>query len=435
MIIVVRSFINKIKRSTLFTDSLWALLGSAIGRGLSLIAGILIANFLGKNLYGEYGIIKNTLIYLEIFSTFGLGYTATKYIASYSKNKLSDLYPLCKLTLRITFVASGTMAIIVFLFAEQIAMLLDAPHLYNILRISSIGIIFNAINVAQIGILSGFGCFKEIAKNSTYSGILTFLMTIPLTYYCGILGAVISLLLTFIIQCVFNYISLNLILRKYEQTHLLKKSLCTELIKFSLPIALQESLYSIVNWVISFMLIKLCGYGELGLYSAASQWAAIISFIPGILRNVTLSHLSSTINNQTAHERTVNTMLLFSGISTTIMFIGVLICLDWICSFYGDSFSGLKEVLIVQTFCAIIISVSNVYVQEFISNGNNWKVFICKLIRDIFSLLIVYVLFLYIKTSGALVLSVSVLLMNVLYLITLRFMYGKHLNVTINNEE
>ena len=117
------------------------------------------------------------------------------------------------------------------------------------------------------------------------------------------------------------------------------------------------------------------------------------------------------------------------------MFMGVLICLDWICSFYGDSFSGLKEVLIVQTFCAIIISVSNVYVQEFISNGNNWKVFICKLIRDIFSLLIVYVLFLYIKTSGALVLSVSVLLMNVLYLITLRFMYGKHLNVTINNEE
>ena len=61
----------QLKRSSLFKDSFWALLGSVIGKGLSLIAGIAVARFLGKELYGEYGTIKTTLTYIAIVSTFG----------------------------------------------------------------------------------------------------------------------------------------------------------------------------------------------------------------------------------------------------------------------------------------------------------------------------------------------------------------------------
>ena len=73
--------IERIRQSPLFKDSMWSLIGSTVGRGLSLIAGILVARFLGKDIYGEYGIIKTTLIYIEIFSTFGLSNLFAKKIS------------------------------------------------------------------------------------------------------------------------------------------------------------------------------------------------------------------------------------------------------------------------------------------------------------------------------------------------------------------
>lgn len=427
MFAFVKRFISstwqRLKNSPLFKDSMWSLIGSTIGRGLSLVAGILVARFLGKDLYGEYGIIKTTLIYIEIFSTFGLGYTATKYIADYKKLNPARVYSICGATLKITFATSGFMALVVLLFAKQISELIDAPQLYNTLRITAVGIIVNAINVAQIGILSGFAEFKTIAKNTTISGIITFILTVLLTFYWGLNGAVVALVLSYGTQCILNNVSVKSCLIKYKRPVVSQINLYKELLSFSFPIALQESLYSIINWLISFMLIKTCGYGDLGLYSAAAQWAAIISFIPGILRNVTLSHLSSNSNDPRAHNRTMNAMLIVSFASTCIMFLVILLFNNLVCSFYGRSFVGLKGVLLVQAFCAIIVSTSNVYVQEFMSRGKNWVILILKIIRDGGALVLAYIIIVSLQKSGALVLSWSLLITNICFMVSLAILY------------
>ena len=49
-----RFIIQSIKSNNLFKDSLWAVMGNGIGNFLMLFSGILIAKFLGKDLYGEY---------------------------------------------------------------------------------------------------------------------------------------------------------------------------------------------------------------------------------------------------------------------------------------------------------------------------------------------------------------------------------------------
>lgn len=418
----ITPFIERLKKSPLFKDSMWSLIGSTIGRGLSLVAGILVARFLGKDIYGEYGIIKTTLIYIEIFSTFGLGYTATKYIAEYKQSDPSKVSSVCSAALRITLATSGFMALMVLLFAKQIAVLIDAPHLYNTLRITSAGIIVNAINVAQIGILSGFAEFKVIARNTTISGFIIFVLTAVLTYFLGLNGAVVSLVLSYSIQCILNNISVKRSLVNFV-SFISPKGLYKELIVFSFPIALQESLYSITAWVTSYLLIKLSGYGELGLYSAAGQWASIICFIPGILRNVTLSHLSSSITNQGKHDRTMNAMLLVNLASTGLMFVFIILFRRIICSFYGSSFDGLEAVLLVLTFDAIFSSVSNVYVQEFMSKGKNWFVFFTKLIRDFSTLLIAYLLIVCRHISGAMALSLAICFANITFVCILALRY------------
>ena len=72
------SLYQKIKTNKLAKDSFWSIFGNGLGNLLLLIAGIIIARFLGKDLYGEYGIVKTTMFYIAAFSTFGLGYTSTK---------------------------------------------------------------------------------------------------------------------------------------------------------------------------------------------------------------------------------------------------------------------------------------------------------------------------------------------------------------------
>ncbi len=46
---------TQIINSQLAKDSFWAIFGNVVGKGLSMIAMIIIARILGKNDYGEYG--------------------------------------------------------------------------------------------------------------------------------------------------------------------------------------------------------------------------------------------------------------------------------------------------------------------------------------------------------------------------------------------
>lgn len=410
----------KLKSSNLFKDSFWSLIGNILGRGLSLVAGIIVARFLGKDVFGEYGIIKTTLIYLEIFSTFGLGYTATRYIANIERGNTQRIHDVIKLTYKITSITSGLISILLFVFADYIAVILDAKQIVTPLRISSLGVFFNAINVAQIGILSGLKRFKAIAINTSISGIINFIFTVLLTYYLSLDGAILALTLSFVCQCIFNKrsISKTIDTSVLFKQKVISKELQLDMLQYSLPIALQESLFAITNWAISFMLIKLSGYGELGLYSAAGQWAAIIGFIPSILRNVTLAHLSSC-NQLDSRNRTIKIMVIANGACTMTIAVVLILASNLICSFYGSNFMGLKSVFIVSIITPIVVSISNVYVQDYMAIGRNWFVFICKSARDIIILISSMALITKYHTEGAITLASSTLVITSVYTLVL----------------
>ena len=61
---------HRLRNSQLFKDSFWAVFGNGLGNFLLLMAGILIARLLGKDVYGEYGMVKTTMFHMAAFSTF-----------------------------------------------------------------------------------------------------------------------------------------------------------------------------------------------------------------------------------------------------------------------------------------------------------------------------------------------------------------------------
>lgn len=86
----IKSRFTHLLKSQFLNDSFWALLGSVLAKGMTLVGAIVVARFLGKEIFGEYGTIRSTLMNIAIFSTFGLGYTATKFIAEHKKRTLSS---------------------------------------------------------------------------------------------------------------------------------------------------------------------------------------------------------------------------------------------------------------------------------------------------------------------------------------------------------
>ena len=362
---------NRVLGSRLFHDSSWAVFGNGIGNGLLLLSGILIARLLGRDIYGEYGFVKTTMLTMSGFATFGLAITATRYIAQAVEENSCYVNRIIADALKITFVFSLFIAVFLFIFAQPIAIYLNEEQLVNILRLLGIIIIAKAISTTQNGILAGYKKFDTIAKNTIKSSMLMVIGCVPLTYLFGLNGALGILFVTQAINVIINAWSIRKIV-KVNVFQLNDKSYIKELTFFSLPVALQECSFTAVGLLEISFLAKLSTMGEVGLFTAASQWNAVVLMIPGLLNNIILSYLSGSVNNQQSHSRTMRIMLLVNFSCTIVPLLFVLVFSDFIVYIYGSSFNAMKGVLSILVLSSVFECCANVYRAEYIAIGRTW---------------------------------------------------------------
>lgn len=418
-----KTLLYSVKNNEFFKDSFWAVFGNGLGNGFLLLAGILIARFLGKELYGEYGVVKTTMFYIASFATLGLGVTSTKYIATLLNSKPIHVKNVIHDAMTITVIFSSIIAIIIFIIAPFLANLLNEEQLVLALRALSVVIIFKAITTTQIGVLAGFKEFKTIALNSLSSGLLMLVICVPLTYFWGLKGALLSLLFSQIFNSIVNYMGIKRKSRSFSFVE--KVSYKKELAYFSFPVALQESSFAICNWAAIMLLTKLSSMGEVGLYTASAQWNSIITMIPGLLINVILSYLSSSINNSIKHKKTLKLMLRINFFTTIIPFVIVYFLADFIASFYGKSFEGMPSVLRILTFSTILEACASVYKSELLALGKTWLLFSVRLFRDMILVIGVYILLTFSNgVDGAIMYSWAVVVMSALFFLVLLVSYN-----------
>ena len=412
---------SKLKNSSLFKDSFWAVFGNGFGNFLLLIAGIFIARILGKDLYGEYGLVKSTMFYVAAFATFGLGYTSTKFISSATETGTQNIHNIISASLGITFISSCTLALIIIVFAGPLASYLDEPSLKLAFRYLGAIIVLRALITAENGILAGFKKFKVIAINAVISGAVMFVLAVGLTLLWGLSGSLLALTTAQFCNFILNSIH---VYKEWRCCPASEKKYFRILLNFSCPVALQEFSYTMAQWGGSLLLVKYSSLGEMGLYSASAQWNAIISFIPNLLFNVVLSYLSGSLKNKQAHDQTMNRMLMANLVCTLIPFLIVLISSNLIASFYGPSFVELPSVLNYFIFATIFLACSTVYLSEFIAQGRTWTLFSIRFVRDALYLISVFVfLKIYEGNSAAKFYAISTVLTNAFYLFVLYVVY------------
>lgn len=388
----IKSIKESFKNNSLYKDSFWAVFGNGIGNFLLLLSGIIIARLLGKDLFGEYGMVKTTMFTMATFSTLALGNSSTKFVAEYLQKDLSSVKSIISTCIKIVLIFSLAMCMLLFIFASTIADFVNEPRLELSFRFLGFIIVFRALNTLGAGILGGLKKFKQVGINNIIAGSIMFSLCIPMTKLYSLTGAFICLLSSQVCLCLLNIYYVYRFQKPIDSYS--SENFGKSLLSFTFPFAINELVYTFTTWGNNLFITKYSTLGDLGILTACMQWNSIVLFMPGLLANVILSYLStSAVGNGQDHQHLLKRMLIINLISTLIPLVIVIFFSKYITSYYGESFRGMEIVLLVALLGTVFTCLSRVFDSNLMSEGRRWTAFsICSVIYIIQFILTIVIL-------------------------------------------
>lgn len=306
---LVRDAYRRIEASSLGSrlakGAFWSLAGSAISRGLGLIAAILVGRMLGRDDYGALGIIQNTIGMFGTLAGFGMGLTANKHVAEFKESNPATAGRIIGTSSLLAWISSGIMGLVLFISADALAArTLAAPELGGMLKVGALLLILNGVNGAQTGVLSGFESFKKIAHVNLISGLCSFPLMLGGAWYLGLPGVIWSLIAVAILNCLLCYQAVRAESRRYgiRITFRSTDSDRKLFLNFSVPAVLTGVLNGVVSWLASALVVNQAGgYGDMGIYNAALRVKMLPEMLLGMLIAPLLSVLSQSFGTNDTH--------------------------------------------------------------------------------------------------------------------------------------
>jgi O-antigen/teichoic acid export membrane protein len=251
----------------------WSIAGSLISRGLGFASSILVARLLGKESFGELGIIQNTISMFGMLAGFGMGLTANKHVAEFKESDPARAGSILGVANATAWISSSIMAAVLLLAGSWLAKTtLRAPQLGSVIQLGSVLLLLSGVNGAQTGALSGFEAFRAIARINLISGALSFPATLCGAYFWGLTGAVVSLILIQAINCLLCSVELRREMSRYriKYSYAGWRDERRLFWNFSLPAVLTGVLNSVVAWGAGALVVnQIHGYSDYGIYNAA----------------------------------------------------------------------------------------------------------------------------------------------------------------------
>lgn len=354
----------------------WTFTGSVTAKLMVLVGGILCAHVLGKNAYGEFGVIKSTISTFVAIGSSGLGLTATKYIAEYRKNhpeRVNDVY---QLTTAFSLCVALLLAALVFWGSGFLATtVFGKPDLIGPVRVSAVILIFTIFNIPQDASLVGFEDFRSVAINTFIGSFIETAGMLVGGYFAGVTGAVAGYGFGFLIQALCNWLSLRRNFSKHSVKVVHKRFSRADfklLTHYTFPAMLATIITVPVFWLVRILITRACGFGEVAIYEAADQWRLVIVFIPGTISRIVLPILSSIGQGDSKKfMRVMNVNILLNASIATVFFLLVLAFSDVIMNMYGKGFDNSLP-LIILAASAIFHSIVNVLGNTISSLARMW---------------------------------------------------------------
>lgn len=284
-----RALLSRVKRSEqlsrLASATWWSIMSEAASRGLLFIAMVLVARHLGREEYGQFGLVRSTLNVFAAFGGMGLGLAANRFVSEY---RLSDR-PRAAAVIGSTYklgAASGTaVGLSLLLVAPIVAReALRAPTLTDELRLAAVLIFLSGINAAQVGILQGLNAYKRVARVSLVQGLAAMLLIVGGAVMFRVIGAVGGL----VGYTATGVVMMRRIIRKEAKSQSLTvdapaKKAPAELIQFALPVMLAGVAIAPLKWGAEALLVRRVGFSDLGIFHAGMTVTTMVTAIVSTL--------------------------------------------------------------------------------------------------------------------------------------------------------
>lgn len=397
----------------------WSLAGNAISRASSFLATVIVARMLGKEQFGGFGIIQSTIGVLSPLAGFGLGVTATKYVAEFRETTPSRAGRILKLSGLLAWLTGGVAGIVLLFVAPLVAVkALGAPELAPELRIGSLLVLFGAVNGAQTGALAGFEAFKQITFVNLWSGLAYCPFVVLGCWLSGLSGAVWGLTAGTAFACILNRWAIVQEARRYT-VPLSESNWLSEM-----PILWNFSLFAVIGPLISFsarwfanaiVVRSPDGLRAIATCSVATQFQTLVIFLSGICAQAAMPIMADLISKGNRSE--FNRFFLKNFAINILLCLGftlpLLLFLDPLIKLYGAAYSADKFAIFLFLPAAILLSAASFSVQALICEGSIKITSVNSIVWSI--ALVLTVVFL--KSSGAVRMAIGNIIAYSLYLV------------------
>ncbi len=269
----------------ILASSVVVFIGLLASKVLTYIYRIIIARFLGPEIYGLFSLALIIFSLFMMMGSLGLQEGLVRYISFYrGKNEVNKIRYLFHITLIIQSIAGIVFGVLLFSLANIISVqIFHNTELIPFLKVFSFLVPLSLLSGVYIFMLQayekiGWSSFlNNILQNSVkVLFLILFILfglksnAVMLSYAAGIIG-----------MCIFSYIiSKNILPTLYENYFLRKRvkiTILKEVFKFSWPIIFLGAIYSLFNWTDSFVIGYFKDATAIGLYNAAFTIVGLFS--------------------------------------------------------------------------------------------------------------------------------------------------------------
>lgn len=359
----------------------WNLINTVFNQGSTFVVNVIIANLLGRQIFGEYAIILSTVLTLSTVAQLATGYTATRYVAEFrsvDRAKVGRILGLCSLI----SVTMASIAVLLLLVSTPwlATIVLKRPDLALSLMIGAGFVFCTTINGYLLGALAGLESYRALGQAGIITGSSYIVLCVIAVWLGGLNGALVGLALSSLLQLV--------VLSWFLRAESSKQKIVINyhgvwqekniLLKFTLPAALSGFVSIPLLWLASAFLVRQhAGYEQMALFSAASSFRVIVLFLPNILHTVgmTIMNNHKGLGEGAQYRITFRTNIVLTAASVLIGALFFVLFGPWLLSVFGRSFSEGYPVLLVLMLGTLPEALAPTAYQIILSREKIWLSF------------------------------------------------------------
>lgn len=362
----------------LASGGVWSLAGDIVARALAFAGSVLVARWLGVVEYGAFALIQSAIGMMAVFAQFGLGHTATRFIATTRDCQPYRIEAIASITLAFAVLTGLVTTFLLFSGASLLARnWLNEPQLAPWLQLVAPVLLLNAVGGVFAGIVLGFEVFRRYARLIWLVGLAQFALTVVGLLLFGLPGAVSGLVLSEFVRCACLFLLARNVMR--ERGHHLRwtfdRAEAALMGGFSVPLLLGSILHAPVMFLChSFIIRGPGGLAQLGLYDAGQKWMTLVMMVPLGTSAAFAPILANLLGTgDTAYFRSTTLRLAaLQFIATAIPAAMVAFSAPWLVRLYGEGFYSAVPVIVIQMFLAPLFVLRHLYWQALTSGGHPW---------------------------------------------------------------